>query len=153
MLKRAEREPHVSGQLVDYYSKDASNALNGLLISEGICGMLDANNVGHINYVFPFVAAFIDGVCGEKNAMTTAISVLYIDVANCVMERPLKNLWTDEAVSKLQNVICDIQELVICHFDKHQPSSFRTEKLNVLCDFGDNIRRLRNMKMLEVGLY
>lgn len=119
MLKRVQREWHVFGQPVDYSSNDSSNALNGLITSEGICGMLEAKNFRHIDSVFPFVVAFIGRTCGEKDGIATTISTLYFDIMTCVKEQPLKELWTDEMVSKSENVIRDFQVLLLSHLGRH----------------------------------
>lgn len=153
MLKRIDIQSPVPGSVVDFSSKDSSNALNGLFTSDGVCGMLEAKNYRHVDYVFPFVAAFIDRICGERDNLTTAISVLYIDLVNWVLERPCQKPWTCSEVDKLQKFVHSFQRLVVNHFGEHQPSKFCTEKFHALSHLADDIRRFGDIRMLSVGFY
>lgn len=57
--KRKQNKANVPEIIVDYSSCDISSALDALLTSERICGILDVKNYRHVDYVFPLSAAFI----------------------------------------------------------------------------------------------
>lgn len=153
MLKRNQVQGQVPGIVVDFSSNDSSNALNGLFTSDGICGMLEAKNYRHVDYVFPFLASFVDRICGEKECMTTAISVIYIDLVNWVLERPDNMLWTESELKKLDEFVHSFQELIVNQYGKYQPSQFCTEKFHALSHLGDDIRKYGDLRMLDVGIY
>ena len=153
MLKRIEMESYVPGCHVDFSSKDGSNALNGLFTNEGICGMLEAKNYREVDYVFPFVAAFIDRVCGDRKGTLTDLCVMYIDLVQECFERSNSTSWDEEKISKVEDHISSFQSICVRHFGNHQPSRFNTEKFHMLAHLGDDVRRFGDMTMLHAGLY
>lgn len=96
MSKLVYRESDVRGQLAGYFSIDGSDAKNGLYISERTYGTLEVSKARQIDYLFPFVATFFDSFCVKRNNIITAISTIYIDIVDWVMDRPLEMLWTDK---------------------------------------------------------
>lgn len=87
MFKRIKTESDVRGRLVDVSSCDRSSTLNGLYTSEKVCGMLEVKNYRHFHYMFPFIAAFIDRIRGERVSMTNVISMLCIEIFSWALER------------------------------------------------------------------
>lgn len=75
--------------------------------------MPEAQIVQHINSALQFVADLNDRI-SKRGAIWQLQSALYISTfVYWVMERPLKTLWTDEEMNKLENVISKLQALVI----------------------------------------
>lgn len=75
----------MSGVLVGFSLSNNSSTFNDLSTTNGICSTLKAKRYRQIIYVSPFIVSFFDCNYGEKNSMTSVISIPYIDILNWVI--------------------------------------------------------------------
>lgn len=73
------------GLTVDFYKRETSSGLNGLLKNDGLKGMLEGNDCSAFDYIFPLVEAFGHCFLGRLDTQerTTAQS-RYKDLMNLV---------------------------------------------------------------------
>ncbi|MEM1002920.1 MAG: hypothetical protein AAGH46_09760, partial [Bacteroidota bacterium] len=153
MFKQIQEESYVSGLHVDFSSKNCSSSLNGLFTQDGVTGMLEAKNMRCIDYIFPFVACFIDRICGELWGPSTTISVLYIDIVKMIFELEETAEWRYEDMDRMKGYITHFQEVVKLVFSSFQPSTFNTLKFHFLAHIIDDLCRYGDLRMLEVRFY
>lgn len=153
ILKEIQSQSHVPGLHVDHSSKGSSATLNGLFSSEGISGMLEAKDMRSIDYVFPFVAAFIDRICGEEHGPVTSITVLYIEIIQMIFEKDDDKKWTDDDMADLQKYVKILQSMLISVFSEFQPSQFKTMKFHYLSHLVDDLKNFGDLRMCEVRFY
>lgn len=131
-LMRIQHESSVPGKIADFSLCDRTSALNGLFKSERTCGMLVATIYRYVNYVIPFIAAFIDRVCGKSISMTGVISKMSSEIVHWTLKGLRKLLWKHKQVRQIQNVAHNVQVLLFNRFSKYQLTDFCTEKVHIM---------------------
>jgi len=81
VLRQMERDSQISGLHVDFSTKESSTQLNGIFLSTGLRGMLEGKDYRNLDYVFPFVSAYVDRFRGmHDDPSLTQESLAYIQI-------------------------------------------------------------------------
>lgn len=154
MLSRFHRESYAPGLYLDLVSKQKGKKMNGLYTEHGLRGFLEAKNMKGIDRVFPFIAAFIDRCCGEKeNAPTTKVAVLFTDLVKLSERRGMAAGWTEPDLLKLETKVREFKKEALQLYEKYQKSGMNTMNFHLIDHLVSDIRRNGGIQYGDACLY
>lgn len=153
LLRAIQIDSSTTSMKIDFSTKETSSTLNGIFLETGVRGMLEGKDYKTLDYVFPFVAAFVDRITGCQRDGITAVHTLYSEL--------LKILFDDVETYGLGNDEADKVEYMIDHLKKECKKVFGpyvekgmyTLKFHLLDHLVPDLKRYGSLDVLDGGPY
>jgi len=152
-LRAIDEDSGMSSLRVDFSSKNASITLNGLFMENGIRGMLEGKDYKTVDYVFPFIAAFIDRITQEQDGKLSSIHILYSELLQHLFVEIDRYGLTEKKLSVLRNKVSTLKEKASSFFSKYVERGLYTLKFHLLDHLVDDIEKYSSLAYLDAGPY
>ena len=152
-LRAIQEDSGMSSLKVDFSSKNASITLNGLFLENGIRGMLEGKDYKTVDFVFPFIAAFIDRITQEKSCVLTSIHVSYSELIHLLNVGIDREGLTKRKLSTLRNMVRNLKEKASSFFSNYVEKGLYTLKFHLLDHLAEDVEKHSSLAYLDAGPY
>lgn len=153
LLRAIEKDCTTTSMHIDFSTKETSSALNGFFLESGIRGMLEGKDYRNLDYVFPFVAAFIDRVTGcEEGGITTVHTVYSYLLFRLFTEVEQHGISHIEAL-KIRASIKRLKKECKRVFDPYVQKGLYTLKFHLLDHLVEDLLKYGSLDYLNAGPY
>ena len=151
LLAAIQNQYPLSGVNVDFSKKEASTSLNGLFTADGLKGMLEAKEYRAIDYVFPFVAAFVDRALGnEKNPHQTIIHSMYSGLLRYIL-CDIRGEVGKDIRCEIQMRVSNLKKKVVEIYGPHCENGLFTLKFHLLDHLSEDITNYALLEYVDAG--
>jgi len=153
ILRDIQENNHTPGLHFDFSTKDCSKQLNGIFTNDGLKGMLEGKDYRNLDYVFPFVTAFIDKITGQNNnPELTEINIIYTDIVN-ELTRPIQKVNLQQKCDKLRKKIKKWKDLYKAFFEKYCDEGLFTLKYHLMDHLVDDLEKYTDLSFIASSPY
>ena len=153
LLKVLEEDCDISNLHVDFSVKEASTTLNGLFLETGVKGMLEGKDYKQLDYVFPFVMAFVDRITGMIDNGQTKVHTMYSDLLYQLYHNIERNGLNPQTADSLEQHIALFKQTCKDIFEKHVNRGLFTLKFHLLDHLVEDLRKYGTLDFLDAGPY
>lgn len=137
---------------VDFSSDSLPSSLNGIYTDEGLRGMLEGKDYRNLDYVFPFVGAYLDRWVGDASFPSfSSLFSTYSDILSIVESKKVE--WNSESTSILEGKIKSFKKLVLRKFGGRCTTGLHTLKFHLLDHLAEDLGRFGSLSILSASQY
>ena len=152
LLRYFENSHLMPGTRIDFSKKEASSQLNGFYTSTGLRGMLEGKDFKALDFVFPFIFAYVDTWLGyEDSAPLTKLHVSYTSLTNQIMSDNYGNGWSTSDLTTLRHDISAFKINVTSVFQPHCETGLSTLKYHLLDHLVTDLERFGSIRVLSAS--
>ena len=149
LLRAVQMDSSTTSMKVDFSTKETSSRLNGIFLETGVRGMLEGKDYRTLDYVFPFVAAFVDRITGCKKNGITKVHSLYSDILQTLFDDVETNGIGNIEGEKLETMIQKLKEECKEVFSPYVEKGLYTLKFHLLDHLVPDLKRYGCMHYLN----
>lgn len=138
---------------IDFSTKEASSALNGIFLQTGIRGMLEGKDYRNLDYVFPFVAAFVDRISGCEEGGITAVHTLYSNLLFKLFTEIENDGISYIELRKIEALVRRLKKECKRLFDPYVKKGLYTLKFHLLDHLVEDLGKYGSLDYLNGGPY
>ena len=153
LLRVIEKDSGISRIHVDFSTKEASSRLNGLFMDNGIRGMLEGKDYRNLDFVFPFVAAYIDRFIGCKKGILTKVNTMYSDIVHELFHTIETQGFTEGDADRLDSLIINFKTECKHVFSSNVENGLFTLKFHLLDHLVEDLRNFGSLDVLSASPY
>ena len=153
LLRAIEEDSTTTSIHVDFSTKETSSALNGLFLESGIRGMLEGKDYRNLDYVFPFVAAFIDRVTGCEEGGITTVHTVYSNLPFILFTEVEQHGVSHIEGLKIGALIKRLKKECKRVFDPYVQKGLYTLKFHLLDHLVEDLLKYGSLDYLSAGPY
>ena len=150
-LRAIQSDSGISSLRVDFSSKNASVTLNGLFLETGIRGMLEGKDYRNVDFVFPFIAAFIDRITQETKADLTSIHVLYSDLLHHLSVEVDNKGLNKPRLERLRKLVQSLKKSSSEFFSRFVDKGLYTLKFHLLDHLPEDIEKYASLSFTDAS--
>ena len=150
-LRAIETDSGISYLRVDFSSKNASVTLNGFFLETGVRGMLEGKDYRNVDFVFPFVAAFIDRITQESNGDLTTIHVLYSELLRHLSSVVYNKGLTKSRLQTLRTLVQSLKKNSNDFFSRFVEKGLYTLKFHLLDHLPEDIEKYASLSFTDAS--
>jgi hypothetical protein len=153
LLRAIQNDSATTAIHIDFSTKEASSALNGFFLESGIRGMLEGKDYRNLDYVFPFVAAFIDRVSGLQEEGITTVHTVYSNLLFKLFVEVEQYGMSNIQALKIAALIRRLKKECKRVFDPYVNKGLYTLKFHLLDHLVEDIMKYGSLDYLSAGPY
>ncbi len=153
LLRAIEEDSDIPNLHLDFSTKEASSTLNGLFLNNGIRGMLEGKDYRNLDYVYPFVMAYVDRITNCINNGLTEVNTIYSDILYTLYHTITVRGLTPHISSNLQSLIKTFKSKCVNLFSPFVDKGLFSLKFHLLDHLMEDLRKYGNLDFLDAGPY
>lgn len=152
-LRNIHKQWTAPGISFHYCGSGTGSRLDGIFTETGLRGMLEGKEYDLLDEVFPFIAAYMDRVCGIRSGRLTELCVMYTELLHWVFRRGLDKHWGTEEVRDLGMYIRRFISRMVRAFPSVRGVGCMTTKFHMLTHLAEDIARFGSVVWLDASSY
>ena len=153
LLRAFEKSDTISSLHIDFSTKDNTCRLNGILLEAGVRGMLEGKDYRNLDFVFPFVAAYVDKISGCTSNGLTLVHTMYSDLLTVLLDDVERDGVNDDSIRAISKRIASFKKECVKCFSPYVSNGLFTLKFHLLDHLTDDLKRYGSLSFLSAGPY
>ena len=154
ILRQIEIDSHISQLHVDFSKKESSTQLNGIFLATGIRGMLEGKDFKNLDYVFPFIAAYVDRFRDKPNDPSlTVINAMYSDLLFKLFHTVQLYGMSQSDLKEIESHVCELKKKAKEVFSPIVQRGLYTLKFHLLDHLVTDLERYTSLDFLDASPY